>query len=85
MDFLVGGRTRDFEANNNYPYESSSTSSVSESTMWYPAAGNQLSNEVEEPNQLGLKKPKNQAMPIPATALTLLISIVPLFIAVHYF
>ncbi|XP_030759686.1 uncharacterized protein LOC115885064 [Sitophilus oryzae] len=26
---------------------------------WYPAAGNQLTNEVDEPNQLGLTKPKN--------------------------
>lgn len=26
---------------------------------WYPAAGNQLSNEVDEPNQQGLKYNKN--------------------------
>lgn len=26
---------------------------------WYPAAGNQLANEVDEPNQQGLTKPDN--------------------------
>lgn len=31
------------------------------SEMWYPAAGNQPGNEVEEPNQLGWKKPNNSA------------------------
>lgn len=29
------------------------------SETWYPAAGNQLNNEVDEPNQLGLTKPRN--------------------------
>ncbi|KAH0998903.1 hypothetical protein HUJ04_000649 [Dendroctonus ponderosae] len=28
---------------------------------WYPAAGNQMTNEVDEPNQLGLSKPENAA------------------------
>lgn len=29
------------------------------SETWYPANGNQLNNEVDEPNQLGLTKPRN--------------------------
>nr|XP_023012306.1 uncharacterized protein LOC111502454 [Leptinotarsa decemlineata] len=31
------------------------------SETWYPAAGNQLNNEVDEPNQLGLRKFRNSA------------------------
>ena len=34
------------------------------STTWYPAAGSQLSNEVEEPNQQGLTKPRNEGIRI---------------------
>ncbi|CAH0548548.1 unnamed protein product [Brassicogethes aeneus] len=36
-----------------------STMVQTSSETWYPAAGNQLNNEVDEPNQLGLKKPRN--------------------------
>ncbi|KAG5863567.1 hypothetical protein JTB14_002688 [Gonioctena quinquepunctata] len=39
------------------PWNPRETSSES----WYPAAGNQLNNEVDEPNQLGLTKYKNSA------------------------
>lgn len=31
------------------------------SETWYPAVGNQLNNEVDEPNQLGLTKPRNSS------------------------
>ncbi|KAB0790865.1 hypothetical protein PPYR_14952 [Photinus pyralis] len=34
-----------------------SRTQTSSSTTWYPAAGHQLSNEVDEPNQLGLVNP----------------------------
>ncbi|KAJ8921122.1 hypothetical protein NQ315_013592, partial [Exocentrus adspersus] len=57
---IPSGTTRNFE--NNNPYWSSPSSppiSHTESTTWYPAAGNQLGNEVEEPNQLGLMKPRH--------------------------
>ncbi|KAF5294324.1 hypothetical protein FQR65_LT10777 [Abscondita terminalis] len=37
------------------------SSSSSSSTTWYPAAGSQLSNEVDEPNQLGLVNLDNDA------------------------
>lgn len=30
-------------------------------TTWYPAAGTELGNQVEEPNQQGLTKPRNGA------------------------
>ncbi|XP_018562449.1 uncharacterized protein LOC108904399 [Anoplophora glabripennis] len=84
---IQSGTTRNFETSNSYPYEStSSTSGVSESTTWYPAAGNQLSNEVEEPNQLGLQKPRhNNAVTISATALPLLISLTHVLVAVRNF
>lgn len=36
------------------------TSSSTET--WYPAAGNQIDNEVEEPNQQGWRKPKNSGV-----------------------
>lgn len=46
-------------------FESSSSSiwnpSTSTTETWYPAAGNQLTNEVDEPNQMGWQKPRNQA------------------------
>ncbi|KAF5303325.1 hypothetical protein FQA39_LY10064 [Lamprigera yunnana] len=41
--------------------ESTDVNTHSSSTTWYPAAGNQLSNEVDEPNQLGLVKHENGA------------------------
>ncbi|XP_066251873.1 uncharacterized protein [Euwallacea similis] len=34
-------------------------SSLPTTETWYPAAGNQLTNEVDEPNQLGWQKPRN--------------------------
>ncbi|XP_050302691.1 uncharacterized protein LOC126740632 [Anthonomus grandis grandis] len=36
-------------------------STLPEPDTWYPAAGNQLNNDVDEPNQLGLRKPKNNS------------------------
>ncbi|KAF7284715.1 hypothetical protein GWI33_021724 [Rhynchophorus ferrugineus] len=39
---------------------------------WYPAAGNQLTNEVDEPNQLGLTKPKNHSSAMEQNAMLLL-------------
>ncbi|CAG9770277.1 unnamed protein product [Ceutorhynchus assimilis] len=44
---------------NRYDYSSTPFWNPSTSETWYPAAGNQLTNEVDEPNQLGLKKPQN--------------------------
>lgn len=35
--------------------------SQSATQTWFPAAGNQLANEVDEPNQQGLTKPENSA------------------------
>ncbi|XP_057663747.1 uncharacterized protein LOC130898444 [Diorhabda carinulata] len=51
-----------------------STQEVTSET-WYPAAGNQISNEVDEPNQLGLQKPKNSVNKLYPLALVLLIFI----------
>lgn len=45
-------------------HQASVTTTVPSTTpqMWYPAAGNQMNNEVDEPNQLGLRKSRNNAI-----------------------
>lgn len=43
---------------------------------WYPAAGSHVGNEVDEPNQLGLAKPKNSAMPQKVIAVELSLTMV---------
>ncbi|XP_072379119.1 uncharacterized protein [Diabrotica undecimpunctata] len=70
----ISGSTRD-------PLRSFSPSwSTQESTSetWYPAAGNQINNEVDEPNQLGLQKPKNSAGVLQSVGLLLLVLAVAL-------
>lgn len=43
------------------------TKSEATSETWYPVLGNQLNNEVDEPNQLGLTKPRNSSFRISST------------------
>ncbi|KAJ8971677.1 hypothetical protein NQ317_011469 [Molorchus minor] len=60
----------------SYPYSrpTSSGEHISETTTaWYPAAGNQLADEVEEPNQLGLQNFKNSASFVTAATSTLIL------------
>lgn len=44
---------------------SESSTSQKDDTAWYPAAGASNLNEVDEPNQQGLAKPKNNAAGMP--------------------
>lgn len=41
---------------------SRSSTEMSSTETWYPAAGNQINNEVDEPNQLGWKKSRNNGV-----------------------
>ncbi|CAH1118586.1 unnamed protein product [Phaedon cochleariae] len=47
---------------------------------WYPAAGNQLNNEVDEPNQLGLKKPKNSAERFSRNAILIFVTLLNILV-----
>ncbi|XP_018330879.1 cell wall protein RBR3 isoform X2 [Agrilus planipennis] len=65
------------ETSRDISFLTEATTSTSTET-WYPAAGNQLSNEVDEPNQQGWSKPDNKgetrgaylSLTLLATALT---------------
>ncbi|KAK4878282.1 hypothetical protein RN001_010788 [Aquatica leii] len=57
------------------PRKESDSTNIHSSTTWYPAAGSQLSNEVDEPNQLGLVKPNNNANALIVNTLLLIVLI----------
>lgn len=46
---------------NNHEGSASTFNTQQDNTAWYPAAGTSNVNEVDEPNQQGLAKPKNSA------------------------
>nr|CAH7712292.1 unnamed protein product [Callosobruchus chinensis] len=50
------------------------------STTWYPAAGIQSINEVDEPNQLGLQKPRHNSAPTLEMSLLLIPVVVSLIL-----
>ncbi|XP_017774482.1 PREDICTED: uncharacterized protein LOC108561175 [Nicrophorus vespilloides] len=53
---VINSKQPSLETTKRFPFESSAGTET-----WYPAAGNQLSNEVDEPNQQGLSYNKNSS------------------------
>lgn len=67
----------------NNPFEKTSPSRpivVTSTETWYPAAGNQIDNEVDEPNQQGLRKPKNTSSKLGTSFVTLTVLVLMTFI-----
>ncbi|KAJ8933765.1 hypothetical protein NQ314_013799 [Rhamnusium bicolor] len=56
----LSGTTKNVDNPYTYGPFSGSIPEITSET-WYPAAGSQMNNEVDEPNQLGLLKPRNAA------------------------
>ncbi|GJQ81344.1 hypothetical protein Trydic_g20556 [Trypoxylus dichotomus] len=65
-------------SNKGFPYGRSPESEISSTQTWFLAAGDQLENEVDEPNQQGLIKPKNNAAYVIISPLYVVISILVL-------
>lgn len=74
----TGTSTTNDEESKGFSFGRGPEKDVASTQNWFPAAGDQLENEVDEPNQQGLIKPRNNGRKLAIDLLCAILSVVAL-------
>lgn len=78
MCTFTGTSTTNDEESKGFSFGRGPEKDVASTQNWFPAAGDQLENEVDEPNQQGLIKPRNNGRKLAIDLLCAILSVVAL-------